>query len=387
MLKKVDVFAPPENPYNTLHYMTEMLAAALVNQGIQTRLFDRKIAKDPKKFIGMVFSDPPDCTLSFNGLLPDSEGNFLCDLIAIPHVAILAYSPQHFFPMAKSPFTVICCIDQFHERFFKMFEGTHTLFLPHAAWAGIEYNAAAKRPYDVAVLATFMDPDDVRKRWTKKYSADVCQILEEAADLTLERPLVSFIEAFSECMKSPLAQRRVDPSKLNYKELFNDLEDYIRALDRAEALHAIEDCEIHVFGHGNWEKFIPKTKAKITVHKPVDFYEAVDVMKKSKIVLNCTPHIKYGGHERFFTAFMCGALPITGRYPYLESVFEENTVYYSPPNWGDMNLLIERYLTDSAERQRIVEAGRNITLEKHTWDQRAETLIEQLPPILDILTK
>jgi spore maturation protein CgeB len=388
MLKKVDVFAPPENPYKTLHYMTEMLASALVKQGIQTRLFDNKIAKDPKKFIGMVISDPPDCTISFNGLLPDDEGNFLCDYIGIPHVAILVDSPQRFFSLVKSPYTIIGCIDQFHERFFKMFEGTHAFFLPHGVDAGIEADLDSKRPYDVTVLASFKDPDDIRKGWSEKYSSDICQILDEAADLTLERPQVSFIEAFSQCMKSPTAQKRVDPTKLIYKDLFSDLEDYVKALDRTETIHAIEDSEIHVFGDGDWDRFSSKTKAKIVTHGPITFYEAIEVMKESKIVLNCTPHIKYGGHERFFTAYMCGALPITALYPWLESQFKpkHEAVYYTPPNWGDMNNLVHTYLSDKAERQSVIENGMNITRENHTWDRRVETLMDNLPPILDILT-
>ncbi|NGX58070.1 MAG: hypothetical protein K940chlam3_00971 [Chlamydiae bacterium] len=387
MVSKVDVFAPPENSYKVLHYITEMIAAALVKQGIQTRLFDSKIASDPMKFIGMVLSDKPDCTFSINGLLPDAEGNFLCDMLGVPHVAYLLNSPQYFFSMVKSPNTIMCCVDQFHVRFLKLFGDTHVLFLPNAAEAGIEYDPAEKRSYDAVMLASYLDPDEARKKWPEKYSSDICQVLDEAAEMTLSRSQISFIEAFSECMKSPVAQKRVDPKDVNYQEVFNDLEDYIRGQDRLEILHAIKDVEIHVFGEGDWEGFTSKTKSKIIPHGSVPFLEVLDIMKQSKVVLNSTPQLKYGGHERFYSSYMCGALPITAQYPFIEQEYQsgESAIYYQPPNWGDVNEQVHHYLENPNERMAIVDKGRHITHEKNTWDNRIRTLLAELPPILDFI--
>lgn len=388
MITKVDVLAPPENAYKVLHYITEMIAAALVRQGIQTRLFDSKIASDPVKFTSLVFSDKPDCTLSLNGLLPDEEGNFLCDLLGIPHIAYLHDSPQHFFSMVKSPYTVLCCIDQFHVRFLKLFGDTQVLFLPNAADASLEFDPGQKRPYDIVMLASYQDPDKVRSSWPEKYSSDVCQVLDEAAEMTLSRPQISFIEAFSECMKAPVATGRIDPRNIFYQEVFSDLEAYIRAQDRLEVLYAIEDAKVHVFGEGDWKSFASKAKSKIQCHSPVGFSKALEIMKQSKIVLNSSPQLKYGGHERFYSSYMCGALPITAQYPFIEQDYHpgEEAVFYTPPNWGDVNEQVHYYLENESERMAIVEKGRHLTHEKHTWDNRIQTLLSELPPILDLLT-
>ncbi len=388
MLTKVDVFAPPENSYKVLQYMTEMIAEALVKQGVRTRLFDSRIASDPLKFTGMVLTDRPDCTLSINGLLPDAEGNFLCDLLGIPHVALLHKTPQHFFSMVKSPLTILCCADQFYVRFLKLFGDTHALFLPHAADGNLQFEEGARRPIDVVMLGSYIDPEEVRQIWSVKYSSDICQILDESVELTLSRPQISYIEAFCECMKAPVASGRVDPKRLDYAALFNDLESYVRAVDKLEVLQAIEAAKVHVYGEGDWERFAKSCKGKIIPHDPISFTEAIDVMKQSKIVLNSSPQLKYGGHERFYTAYMCGALPLSAQTPFLEQdyVSGEDAVYYQPPRWGDVNTLIDTYLNDQSKREEIVDRGRHITHEKNTWDNRIQTLLDEIPPILDLLT-
>ena len=387
MLTKVDVFAPPENSYRVLHYITEMIAEALVQKGVKTRLFDSRIASDPLKFTGMVLSDRPDCTISINGLLPDANGTFLCDLLGIPHVAILHKTPQNFFSLVKSPLTVMCCADQFYVRFLKLFGDTHVMFLPNAADGKIVLPEPSERPIDVLMLGSYMDPEKIRKQWAEKYSSDLCQVLDESADLTLSRAQISYIEALCECMKVPVAQGRIDPKSVNYQEVFNDLEAYIRALDKLETLHAIQGVDIHVYGEGDWAGFASKTKANIIPHDPIPFIEAIEVMKQSKIVLNSTPQLKYGGHERFYTAYMCGALPISAQTPFLEQdyITNEDALYYQPPRWGDLNELIHFALNDPEKRTDIVERGRHITHEKNTWTARVQKLMDELPPILDLL--
>ncbi len=54
---------------------------------------------NPRPFLDTLFADRPECTLSFNGLLPDAEGRFFCEMIQIPHVACLVDAPTQFFSL------------------------------------------------------------------------------------------------------------------------------------------------------------------------------------------------------------------------------------------------------------------------------------------------
>ncbi len=92
-LKKVYLFASLASQYNVVDHFTEELANALNRQGVISKIIEAK-RDDPRAFLRAILEDPPDCTLSFNGLLPDHEGHFLADFIKIPHVACLTDSPK-----------------------------------------------------------------------------------------------------------------------------------------------------------------------------------------------------------------------------------------------------------------------------------------------------
>lgn len=379
MVTKIDILAPPRSRYQALHYMTEQLAKSLTKAGIKSRIFDSKFASDPKRFLALILNEKPDCTLSFNGLLPDQNGSFLCDYLQIPHVAYLVDSPQHFFPLIRSPLTLLACIDQFNEQFFQMFGNVHSFFLPHGADADLTADVSAKRQFDIVMLASFMDPEAIFADWQKKYSPPLVKALLDAAKMTLASPLLTFIEAFSESVKEPVQKNEVDPKTLNYVELFTTLEDYIRGIDRVETLQALRGRKVHLFGEGGWKEFAERADLDLVVHEAVSMNDAIQVMKESKIVLNCTPQIKRGGHERYFTSYLAGALPVTCAYPYLHKEFAEGA-FYSPAGWTKLPAVLDRYLKDEKERARLVQIGAEKVLAKHTWDHRVKSLLEILPP-------
>ncbi len=75
MIKRIDVFMPPRSQYGVLHHFTRKLSEALGRAGVEASLLEAQY-DNPKPFLDKIFSDRPDCTLSFNGLLPDREGRF-----------------------------------------------------------------------------------------------------------------------------------------------------------------------------------------------------------------------------------------------------------------------------------------------------------------------
>ena len=385
MIKKIDLLAPPRSRYQALHYMTEQVAKSLLKAGVQCRLFDSKFAADPKRFLALILNEKPDCTLSFNGLLPDQNGLFLCDYLEIPHVAWLVDSPQHFFPLVKSPHTILACIDRFNEQFFQMFGNVNAFFLPHAADADLTADVSAKRQFDLVMLASFIDPEALLADWQNRYPQPLVKALLDAAKMTLASPILTFIEAFSESIKEPARTGDIDPQVLNYPEIFTTLEDYIRGVDRVETLKSLRGKKVHLFGEG-WKEFAAKSDLDLVVHEPITMQEAIEVMKETKIVLNCIPQIKQGGHERYFTSYLAGALPLTGAYPYLQKEFPEGA-FYPPAGWNQLPATVDNYLNDESLRAKVVQKGAERVRAKHTWDHRVKSLLEILPPILNSIKK
>ena len=76
--------------------------------------------------------------------------------------------------------------------------------------------------------------------------------------------------------------------------------------------------------------------------------------------------------NRIYDALACGAFVISDQIEGVEQEFDGAVVTYRGP--VELEALIDRYLADPTERQRLAAHGRQIVLERHTFDQRAKVL-------------
>lgn len=386
-MKKIDVFMPPLSQYSVLHHFTRKLHEALQQQGIASRLLEAK-RHDPGPFLDTLLKDPPDCTLSFNGLLPDDQGRFLSDMIHIPHVACLVDSPINFLALIRSPYSIVTCVDRAAVDFFHGLGFKNAVFMPHAIESTIAPEPGNKRDFEVVMLSSCIDHEEIRNSWKKKYPSALRQALEEAAELTLSDQETPYYQAFVAALDRQVSkQTGIDPSTVDFVTCLDDLEMYIRGKDRLELVKAITDARVDIFGSAEgltgWKKHLGN-KRNVTIHDPVPFDQALATMKHSKIVLNSSPWIKNGGHERIFYGLACGALVITNENIFMREQFKdgESIVFYQHHKWDKANHRVNEYLANADKRTQIVEKGRQLVLSNHTWQQRAAQLIRDIGPIV-----
>lgn len=385
-LKKICLFPPLSPQYGVVDVFTAQLAAALEKLGIEAPIvhIDKE---NPKEFLMQLVINPPDCTLSFNGLLPDQSGNFLCDLIRIPHVAYLIDAPTHFFTLTKSPLNIITCVDKSFAQAFTDANFPHVIFLPHAANTDIQVSPQQKRPYDVLILNSFIDYQAIRQGWEKRYSSEFCHVLDEAVELTLKDPQKTSLQAFIGTFDKHLRQgEALNPTQIDYELILDELDAYIGGKSRTELFRAIKGGKVDVFGSNaeGWREAL-KSNPDIQVHEPVNFEQAIELMKKAKIIVHCKPEMKQGLHERILNGLACGALVLAPESPFISSIFQhgKEILLYPHSDAQQVNSLISHYLKHEDERHQIATQGQAKVLAQHTWDQRAATLIQELPPILE----
>ncbi len=388
MVKRIDIFVPPFSQYGVLQAMTRDIYDALKRAGVNCRLLEAE-KDNPKPFLEALFSDRPECTLSLNGLLPDDQGHFFCDMIQIPHVACLVDSPNQFAALTRSKLNVITCPDVYATHFFRGLNFQNVLFFPHGVSKNLVPEPNGDKKYDVVLLASCIDYETIREGWKKKYPKNLLNALEEAAEITLSDQTTPYVEAFVDALNNHVSKSDpLDPNKFHIMQILDDLEMYIRGKDRVELLKGIKDARVDIFGsgksNGGWEKYIGKSNPNIHLHDAVPFEEAIEVMKQSKIVLNSCPWIKNGGHERIFAGIASGALVITSDNPYMAEHFDdgESIVFYNHGRWDEMNDIVNDYLEDDSKRLRVVEQGIELVKDGHTWDHRVATLLAQLPELL-----
>lgn len=386
-MKRIDVFMPPLSVYGVLHYFTQQMYEALQRCGVRCRLLEAK-RNNPEPFLKALFSDPPECTLSFNGLLPDDQGRFFCDMVRIPHVACLVDSPNSFLSLIKSERTIITCVDNASVEFFKGLGFPRALFMPHAAERNLEPDPHANRDYDVVMLSSCIDYEGIRNSWKRKFPAPLRKAMEEAAEMSLEDQGKPYYQAFAEAIDRQVAsQSGIDPQNIDFPGVLDEIEMYIRGKDRVELLKGIKDAKVDVFGAADgaagWKKYLTG-KSNVVIHDPVPFEQALAIMKHSKIILNSCPWITYGGHERIFSGLSCGALVLTNENGFLKQHFRdgESIVFYQHDRLDKANHRVNEYLENATKRADVAARGREIVMNAHTWDHRAALLIKELPSLL-----
>jgi spore maturation protein CgeB len=383
MLKKIDVLLPNTSQYGVLHHFTTKLYEALVRQshGISCRLLEG----DSRLHVPI--EEPPDLTLAFNGTLKDENGVLLCDRIKVPHIACLVDPPYRFLPLLESPYILLTCDDRYCCEYLKQRNFSRMTFMPHAIEKDIEAGNDRERIYNVVMLATFIDCDTIQKNWKSKFSVQTVRSLNDAADMTFADQTTSFIEALNITLEVNKAG-----SPENLPGMLQELELFIKGKERANFMRTIDTESIHVFGNAvgdkGWEDFINEEKlAHVKCHRSVPFNQALAIMKKSKIILNSSIKNKNGAHERIFSALASGAIVITSDNSFLRETYPDGNgiIFFQNDRMEQINREIHKYLSDEPKRQNIAQAGRKIVLEHHTWDQRAKTLLQELPAIIKLL--
>jgi len=392
-ISRIDLFVPPKGQYGVLHHFTKQLAAGLTHHGVRCRLLEAQ-KNEPGAFVDTILSDPPQCTLSFNGLLPDAGGHFFCDLIHIPHVAFLIDPPTCFLSLTKSAYTIISCADRYWLDFFQTSQFPHVLFVPHGVDKTLLAPPEQKRLFEVLMLSSFNDYEGIYHSWKKSYGAHFSKSLEEAAETALTDKNYSFLNALIQAIDQQSKHRDgLDPSKLDVISLLDQFETYIKAKDRLHLIQGITEARIDIFGssgspHKNWKSYF-KNQPNVTAHDSIPFDQACAYMQESKIVLNSCPTIKYGAHERVLAGLACGALVVANDNVYQENRFGKHAgiLHYRYGHFAEINAQINRYLADEPLRQKEVKKGQKILLKEHTWDSRAAQLLEELPAILENIRK
>lgn len=389
MIERMDLFLPPRSQYQVLQSFTYSLAEALLRTRVSVRVLEAE-KENPQSFIDTILNDRPECTLSFNGLLPDAEGHFFCDLIGIPHVACLVDGPQHFMQLTKSKNTVITCVDRFACDFLQGVGFQNVLFMPHAVDQHLFIEPElVDRPHDAILLASYLDYEAIEDKW--RHNSPLGQIWKEAAQYILEDKKASCAQAIAKAMDANLQiLRGTDPNQIDFLTVMDQIEDYVNGKQRVELIKAIKDVNVAVYGagHDRWKKVLAGQK-NVTVHGPVSFAEAIKLMRQSKVVLNSRPSVKNGAHERIFSGIASGAAVLTNDNIYLHENFKggQEILFYQNEEWSQLNEVVSEYVHNDKKRLEMVVKAQKIVKNAHTWDHRAATLISELGPILSNLYK
>ena len=133
--------------------------------------------------------------------------------------------------------------------------------------------------------------------------------------------------------------------------------------------------DVSIYGMG-WEKFIDE---KFIKGQFIENNELHKYYSSCKILLNDhwedMRDMDFPSN-RLFDALACGAFVISDKIPSAETLFEGNIVTYEDAD--DLKNKIEYYLVYEEKRKMMAKKGKELVLKNHTFDNRVETILEDL---------
>lgn len=376
------------NLYESKRHFTLMLAQALQKRKIETKVLDVQEGVLGADMLNAIRQFAPDLTCSFNSLQPISENQFLWDFLEIPHLSILLDPVLYSVNLVNSPYSIISCVDRFDIASIPSHFTNH-FFWPHAIEKELcEEPLNKEKDLEVVFLGSCYDYESLRATWQQKNKPEFNKVLDDAIEIFFSNPFMPLSEALVSAWNlSTLPHNGVD-----FLTLFYYLDYYTRGKDRMDLIRSIKDVKVHVFGEMStdvagsilgWPQYLD-SQNNVVLHPSVSYQESLNILKRSKICLNSMPFFKNGSHERIFAGLACGSLPMTTANLYIQEQFKEgeSILFYENKKMSEINGKINFYLKNEENRKQAVQKGQEIVKKHHTWDNRADQLLEQLPTIL-----
>lgn len=180
--------------YDVLHHFLNSLLEALRRLNVQVSLID--LAFYQKSLLSVLYKNPIDLTLAFNGPRALQGNTFLSDILQIPHVAWLIDSAHYFDNFHESSYNILICPDLASCKVIKEKGCKNAFFLPHGFEASYATAPETVRPYPITFLGTLLDPIAIEEKWNEMLTQTIKKDLQEAAFKVLYEINLTQQEAF-----------------------------------------------------------------------------------------------------------------------------------------------------------------------------------------------
>lgn len=368
------------NLYESKRVFSQGLASALQRLGVEVLIIDVKQEGLNAARIEELKAFDPDLMASFNSFAPDKSGKYIWDYLQIPTLSMLVDPALYAAGISPDPYSLISCVDLDDVESLRQNGYEKVFFLPHAT--SLDSSPPVDKCYDVVMTGSCYDYESLRSYWQDNLSPEIQRVLEEAIELVLSPGAISLMKALA----TSWGKSGLNPEGVDFHQLFFFLDNYTRGYDRVELIRSLPDTEVHVFGklghyhqtaRRGWEYYL-RGMPKVTIHPPLLFQDALLMQKQAKICLNSMPFFKNGSHERILTSLAAGAVPITSESLWTKSEFEDgkDLLIYVPGHYEGLEQSIQNLLTHEEQRKVIVERGSQKVAKRHTWDTRAEELVQ-----------
>ncbi len=321
---------------------------------------------------------------SFNGIFADAKlgksQTSIFDYLGVPIISALVDNPIYISGriMGNAKNTIFTVVDSDHLSYFDAlgFKGK-SYFLPLAGARSKSYDRLPtfeEREIDVLFCATYVN-ELLKLEKANEFADDDFKksAIQGLAQYILQNEYINYKEAVNEFAI-------INKEYINeISQIFSDtraflaIDGYIRTYRRNKLVEKLINSGITVNVYGNnWEGSPYYDHPNFVYGGSVDYYQALDLMANSKIVLNSLPFFTDGPHDRIFSGMLNGAVVVTdnNRYLYRNFIEGENIVIYENNNLDTAVTKINEILSSKDLFNKITENALIVAEGNHTWEHR-----------------
>ncbi len=330
-----------------------------------------------------------DMSIGFNSMglewyvNEDSAPMFPYENVDVPHVSIVLDEPFNKF---ASGYDLPCknhlvtYLDRSDHRILDILypgKNMKKLFLPLGGTTRHEQveMVFASKEYDVVVSASNWKVGSMRPGWHEEgIDRGIVHVLDDVAEVMQTRP-VSMIAAFEQVLKE---RGMYDAEYLEaMTPYFWPVLRYVKPWRRQQMVRCLAELgrRVDIFGEG-WED-VPFTEG-MRKHGKVSYKEMIDVISKSKVLVQDEALFNDGAHDRVFTGMLNGAVVVSEYSAYLDEIFEDRQeiFLFDWQHTVEQMGIIDRLLADEPYRLSIAARAYGNAKENHTWQNRVERIME-----------
>lgn len=316
----------------------------------------------------------PNLTIGFNVTGYDSwqslmDNNIVNIMWTVDSIFAQNYEVMRQF--SKNPnfilFTVTPCDTQPLIEYFP--ELKHA-YIPHATDLDLWKRQDVEKEYDIVLLSSIEDYEAKLEEIKSTTPEALFNLMMEIYNISMENPTISFWDIY----QAYKAQNVLNLDAEQYVYLFRNLAYIIMHAKKVQTVQQLSDFNVKIFGGGPWEKYISGNIQKMG---PCNLKESIDIMNKSKIVLH--PHalpLSLGLHERVLNASAVETFVLSSEAITIHSEFQDTMAFFNSNTFEDLPEKLDYFLQNDEERIFKAKAARKIVEERHTWDKRAESIIQ-----------
>ena len=231
------------------------------------------------------------------------------------------------------------------------------------------------KEYDVVVSAGNWVAGTSAPRWHQEGTAKpIVAVLDDVADVLMHYP-VGLLTAFQEVL---YARGMYDREYLKaLAPYFWPVLQFIKPWRRHQMVQCLVEAgfQVHIYG-GGWENV--SFHDALIDHGVVPYRQMLDVISKTKVLVQDEALFNDGAHDRVFTGMLNGAVVVSEYSSYLDELFEDrqDMFMFDWQHTKEQMEVIHQLLEDEQYRANIARNAYGKVIKSQTWANRAERIME-----------